>query len=285
MTAAYPSCKAAPKASGPSRHGWTGTGPLLKKRKPLFPFPPISSPSWTPAAASSPTRCRRGILAHFGITALCERLTQTPEEAKAAAEAIGYPVALKGISPDITHKTETGLVKLNIADAAGLQRAWDELDQSMNLHHSDARREGILVQGMVTGDVVETIAGVNRDPAFGSAVVVGLGGIFVELLRDVSLELAPLSPSRAKAMINRLQAAKLLQGFRGKQPADVAALEETLVRLGRMAHALGERLVSLDLNPLMVLPEGQGVRIVDIVMQARPSGDSPSQAPSVTLEK
>ena len=132
---------------------------------------------------------------------------------------------------------------------------------------------------------METIAGVNRDPAFGSAVVVGLGGIFVELLRDVSLELAPLSPSRAKAMINRLQAAKLLQGFRGKQPADVAALEETLVRLGRMAHALGERLVSLDLNPLMVLPEGQGVRIVDIVMQARPSGDSPSQAPSVTLEK
>ena len=73
-------------------------------------------------------------------------------------------------------------------------------------------------------------------------------------------------------MINRLQAAKLLQGFRGKQPADIAALEETLVRLGRMAHALGERLVSLDLNPLMVLPEGQGVRIVDIVMQARPSG-------------
>ena len=110
-------------------------------------------------------------------------------------------------------------------------------------------------------------------------VVVGLGGIFVELLRDVSLELAPLSPARAKAMINRLQAAKLLQGFRGKQPADIAALEETLVRLGRMAHALGERLVSLDLNPLMVLPEGQGVRIVDIVMQARPSGDSPKHLP------
>lgn len=148
----------------------------------------------------------------------------------------------------------------------------------MNLHHPDARREGMLIQSMVTGDVVETIAGVNRDPAFGSAVV-GLGGIFVELLRDVSLELAPLSPARAKAMINRLQAAKLLQGFRGKQPADIAALEETLVRLGRMAHALGERLVSLDLNPLMVLPEGQGVRIVDIVMQARPSGDSPKHLP------
>ena len=219
------------------------------------------------------------VLAHFGISALCERLTQTPEEAKAAAEAIGYPVALKGISPDITHKTETGLVKLNIADAGALRQAWDELERSMNLHHPGARREGMLIQSMVTGDVVETIAGVNRDPAFGSAVVVGLGGIFVELLRDVSLELAPLSPARAKAMINRLQAAKLLQGFRGKQPADIAALKETLVRLGRMAHALGERLISLDLNPLMVLPEGQGVRIVDIVMQARPSGDSPKHLP------
>lgn len=220
------------------------------------------------------------VLAHFGITALCERLTQTPEEAKAAAEAIGYPVALKGISPDITHKTETGLVKLNIADAGALRQAWDELERSMNLHHPDARREGMLIQSMVTGDV----RGNHRR---GSTAIrpsdrrssSGLGGIFVELLRDVSLELAPLSPARAKAMINRLQAAKLLQGFRGKQPADIAALEETLVRLGRMAHALGERLVSLDLNPLMVLPEGQGVRIVDIVMQARPSGDSPKHLP------
>ena len=223
------------------------------------------------------------VLAHFGITALCERLTQTPEEAKAAAEAIGYPVALKGISPDITHKTETGLVKLNIADAGALRQAWDELERSMNLHHPDARREGMLIQSMVTGDVVETIAGVNRDPAFGSAVVVGLGGIFVELLRDVSLELAPLSPARAKAMINRLQAAKLLQGFRGKQPADIAALEETLVRLGRMAHALGERLVSLDLNPLMVLPEGGGTHRGH--RDAGPAFRRFPQAPSVTLEK
>ena len=137
----------------------------------------------------------------------------------------------------------------------------------------------MVTQGVGTGDGGEPSAGRNRDPAVGSAVGVGRGGIFGERLRDVSLERAPLSPARAKAMINRLQAAKLLQGFRGKQPADIAALEETLVRLGRMAHALGERLVSLDLNPLMVLPEGQGVRIVDIVMQARPSGDSPKHLP------
>lgn len=281
MTAASPPCKAAPKASGPSRHGWTGTGPFLKKRPPPLPLPLPADllAELDTCGGIVPYALSTRVLAHFGITALCERLTQTPEEAKAAAEAIGYPVALKGISPDITHKTETGLVKLNIADAGALRQAWDELERSMNLHHPDARREGMLIQSMVTGDVVETIAGVNRDPAFGSAVVVGLGGIFVELLRDVSLELAPLSPARAKAMSNRLQAAKLLQGFRGKQPADIAALEETLVRLGRMAHALGERLVSLDLNPLMVLPEGQGVRIVDIVMQTRPSGDSLKHLP------
>lgn len=224
------------------------------------------------------------VLAHFGITALCERLTQTPEEAKAAAEAIGYPVALKGISPDITHKTETGLVKLNIADAGALRQAWDELERSMNLHHPDARREGMLIQSMVTGDVVETIAGVNRDPAFGSAVVVGLGGIFVELLRDVSLELAPLSPARAKAMINRLQAAKLLQGFRGKQPADIAALEETLVRLGRMAPC-ARRAAGLSRSQSSHGVAGRTGGTHRGHRDAGPTFRRFPQAPSVTLEK
>lgn len=153
----------------------------------------------------------------------------------------------------------------------------------MNLHHPGARREGMLIQSMVTGDVVETIAGVNRDPAFGSAVVVGLGGIFVELLRDVSLELAPLSPARAKAMINRLQAAKLLQGFRGKQPADIAALEETLVRLGRMAHALGERLVSRSQSSHGVAGRTGGTHRGH--RDAGPAFRRFPQAPSVTLEK
>ena len=152
----------------------------------------------------------------------------------------------------------------------------------MNLHHPDARREGMLIQSMVTGDVVETIAGVNRDPAFGSAVVVGLGGIFVELLRDVSLELAPLSPARAKAMINRLQAAKLLQGVRGKQPADIAALEETLVRLGRMAHAASGWSLSISILSWCCRKDRgthRGHR------DAGPAFRRFPQAPSITLEK
>ena len=178
----------------------------------------------------------------------------------AAAGRIGYPVALKAASPDIAHKTETGLVKLNLRTGAEFAAAWRELEGILALHHADARREGMLVQGMVrsaggkSGDVVETIVGVNR-----------------ELLRDVSLELAPLSPEGARAMIGRLKAAKLLTGFRGRAASDVEALSDVLVRVAAMCCALGDRLVSLDLNPVMVLPEGEGVRIVDIVMQVAPA--------------
>ena len=136
----------------------------------------------------------------------------------AAAGRIGYPVALKAASPDIAHKTETGLVKLNLRTGAEFAAAWRELEGILALHHADARREGMLVQGMVrsaggkSGDVVETIVGVNRDGGFGSAVMVGLGGVFVELLRDVSLELAPLSPEGARAMIGRLKARRVRRG-------------------------------------------------------------------------
>ena len=112
-----------------------------------------------------------------------------------------------------------------------------------------------------------TLKGVQLGPL----LLVGLGGVFVELLRDVSLELAPLSPEGARAMIGRLKAAKLLTGFRGRPASDVEALSDVLVRVAAMCCALGDRLVSLDLNPVMVLPEGEGVRIVDIVMQVAPA--------------
>ena len=217
------------------------------------------------------------LLRHFGIAIDHEALAASLEEGMAAAARIGYPVALKAASPDITHKTETGLVKLNLRNGAELAAAWRELEGALAAHHAGARLEGMLVQGMVrsaggkSGDVVETIVGVNRDGGFGSAVMVGLGGVFVELLRDVSLELAPLSPEDARAMIGRLKAAKLLTGFRGRAASDVEALSDVLVRVAAMSCALGDRLVSLDLNPVMVLPEGEGVRIVDIVMQVAPA--------------
>ena len=217
------------------------------------------------------------LLRHFGIVIDHEELAGSLAEGVAAAARIGYPVALKATSPDITHKTETGLVKLNLHNEMEFVAAWRELEGSLAVHHAGIRLEGMLVQGMVrsaggkSDDVAETIVGVNRDGGFGSAVMVGLGGVFVELLRDVSLELAPLSPEDARSMIGRLKAARLLTGFRGRAASDVEALSDVLVRVAAMSCVLGDRLVSLDLNPVMVLPEGEGVRIVDIVMQVAPA--------------
>lgn len=252
----------------------------------LSPRKDSSTPSRLPPELASELDASSGVLPyalsarllrHFGIAIDHEELAVSLEEGMAAAARIGYPVALKAASPDIAHKTETGLVKLNLRTGAEFAAAWRELEGILALHHAGARREGMLVQGMVrsaggkSGDVVETIVGVNRDGGFGSAVMVGLGGVFVELLRDVSLELAPLSPEGARAMIGRLKAAKLLTGFRGRAASDVEALSDVLVRVAAMCCALGDRLVSLDLNPVMVLPEGEGVRIVDIVMQVAPA--------------
>lgn len=216
------------------------------------------------------------LLRHFGIRA-DGRLAAAPQQAKDAARSIGYPVALKAVSPDIPHKTESGLVKLNIRDEAELAQAWEELEAALNARHADARREGMLVQGMVrsargaSGDVTETIIGAIRDGAFGAAVMVGLGGIFVELLHDVALELAPLTLEDARAMLGRLKAAPLLAGFRGRAVADAEALADLIVRVADLSQALGDRLVSLDLNPVMVLPEGEGARVVDMVVQVAPA--------------
>ena len=142
----------------------------------------------------------------------------------AAAGRIGYPVALKAASPDIAHKTETGLVKLNLRTGAEFAAAWRELEGILAQDHAGARREGMLVQGMVrsaggkSGDVVETIVGANRDGGFGSAVMAGLGGVFVELLRDVSLELAPLSPEGARAMIGQAEGRQVAYRLPGGAP-------------------------------------------------------------------
>lgn len=242
-----------------------------------FHTPPELASELDASSGVLPYALSARLLRHFGIAIDHEELAVSLEEGMAAAGRIGYPVALKAASPDIAHKTETGLVKLNLRTGAEFAAAWRELEGILAQHHAGARREGMLVQGMVrsaggkSGDVVETIVGVNRDGGFESAVMVGLGGVFVELLRDVSLELAPLSPEGARAMIGRLKAAKLLTGFRGRAASDVEALSDVLVRVAAMCCALGDRLVSLDLNPVMVLPEGEGVRIVDIVMQVAPA--------------
>lgn len=181
----------------------------------------------------------------------------------AAAGRIGYPVALKAASPDIAHKTETGLVKLNLRTGAEFAAAWRELEGILAQHHAGARREGMLVQGMVrsaggkSGDVVETIVGVNRDGGSDRRSWWGSAACSWELLRDVSLEPGPALPRRAPAPCRRLKAAKLLTGFRGRAASDVEALSDVLCPGGSHVLRAGDRLCSLEPEPVMVLPEGK----------------------------
>ena len=216
------------------------------------------------------------LLAHFGVPLEGERLVPpgSPKDApqlagavRAAAEDLGWPVALKGLVQGVAHKTETGLVALNLRHAEELDAACSRILANMDQHHPGQPREGLLVQRMAPGGAVEMLVGTHRDPAFGPVLMVGLGGIFVELLKDTRLALAPLEAAEADALLADLKGAALLQGFRGREAADRNALIDLILRVGRMAHALRGKLRALDLNPVLVLPQGQGLRVVDVVME------------------
>jgi acyl-CoA synthetase (NDP forming) len=209
----------------------------------------------------------REILRAFKIPMVGEVLAKSMEHALEAAETIGYPVVLKGQSPQIPHKTDAGLVWLNVGDQTELRTAYEAITRRVHEYDATAALEGILVQDMVPLEAVEVIVGVSRDGSFGPVVVLGLGGILVELLKDTSLRLPPISLDEAYTMIAELRGRPLLEGFRGKGPADIDALASVLVQVGRMALDMREVLVSLDLNPLMILPREEGVRVVDVVME------------------
>jgi acetyltransferase len=191
----------------------------------------------------------------------------TPEEAVEAAQRIGYPVVLKILSPDVQHKTEIGGVRVGLEDESTVVTAFREVTEAARQHHSQVRLEGALVQEMIPADAVEVILGVLQDPDFGPVVVFGSGGILVELLRDSSLRLPPLSHEEALEMIHETRGRRLLQGFRGRPPADIDALADALVRVAQLAVDLGDLVSALDINPLMVLPKGQGVRAVDALVE------------------
>jgi acyl-CoA synthetase (NDP forming) len=209
----------------------------------------------------------RRLLAAYGIPGPREAVVATPEEAVEAAQGIGYPVVLKILSPDVQHKTEISGVRVGLEDESAVVTAFREVTEAARKHHSQVRLEGALVQEMIPADAVEVILGVLQDPDFGPVVVFGSGGILVELLRDSSLRLPPLSHEEALKMIHETRGRRLLQGFRGRPPADIDALVDALVRLSQLAVDLGDLVSALDINPLMVLPKGQGVRAVDALVE------------------
>lgn len=217
----------------------------------------------------------RRLLAAYGIPGPKEALARTVDEAAEAAESLGYPVVLKILAPGIQHKTEIGGVRVGLANREAVVRAFGEVMEAARCQDPRTQLEGVVVQEMILDAVAEVILGVLKDPDFGPAVVFGSGGILVELLQDSSLRLPPLSKREALDMINETRGAQLLYGFRGQQPADVESLVDALVRLSQLAVDLGDLIVALDINPLMVLPRGQGIFAVDAMVELASKTHSP----------
>lgn len=222
---------------------------------------PVVLPPATPSEAEA-----KALLAEAGIVTSPERLCTQVEEAVEAAESLGFPVVMKIVSPDILHKSEIGGVALNIAGADAVRAEFAALMARAAAAAPEARLEGVLVARQIGGGV-ECILGIHRDPVFGPVAMFGLGGIFVEVLKDVVFRRCPFGVDVAEAMIRSIQGAPLLLGARGRPKADIAALAEMLARLSVFAAEAGPRLASIDLNPVVALPEGQGAYALDAVIE------------------
>jgi acyl-CoA synthetase (NDP forming) len=208
------------------------------------------------------------VLADYGIAVTQEKLATSSEEARKFAAEIGFPVALKVQSADIPHKTEAGGVRIGLGDAGAVAQAYDDILASSRAYAPQAKIDGVLVQSMVSGGV-EIILGVNNDPLFGPAIMFGLGGIFAEVMKDVTFRLAPLSRFDAEEMIREVRAFPLLDGARGKPKADIAALADAIVRLSALAIDLKDEVAEIDINPLFVLPAGKGVVAGDALIKTK----------------
>jgi len=204
----------------------------------------------------------RAILEAYGFPLPPSHLAATPEEAIAAAEEMGYPVVLKVASPDILHKTDVGGVRLNLRSPADVRDAFDLIVYRASRYVPGARIWGCLVQKMVPPGR-EVLIGMSRDPQFGPLVAFGLGGIYVEALKDVVFRVAPFGPEEAAEMIREIRSYPLLEGVRGEPPADHAALVDALCRVSQLVTDFPE-IVELDINPLVVYEEGRGAVALDM---------------------
>ncbi len=232
---------------------------------------PPALPAGARAVAAGPALSELDALALLrdaGVPTVDARLAGDADEAVRHADEIGYPVVLKVVSADIAHKSDIGGVRLGLADAGAVRAAHGEILQAVAEKAGDARIDGILVAPQVAGGV-ETIMGVTMDPVFGPTVAFGLGGVFVEVLKDVTFRVAPFDEREARAMIDEVRGRAMLDGVRGAPPADLGALAAALARLSVFAHENRETLSGIDVNPFLVLPEGKGALAVDALVIPR----------------
>ncbi len=204
----------------------------------------------------------KAIFEAYGMPTTKIALAKTEEEAVAAAKKIGYPVVMKIVSPDILHKSDAGGVKVNIKDEAAAREAYNTIMKNAKAYKADANIHGIAVQEMAPWGT-EVILGSINDPTFGPTLMFGLGGIFVEVLKDVTFRVSPVSPVEAMDMINEIKGAKILAGARGEAPRDRKALANSIVNYSSMILDLKDEIAESDANPFLVYAEGEGLKVAD----------------------
>jgi acetyltransferase len=207
----------------------------------------------------------KALLDLYGIPVTREQVAGSSSEAASLAVEIGFPVALKIDSPDILHKSEAGAIRLGVCSEEEVIRFYDEIIESSQAYNSGARINGVLVQEMI-GEGTEVMIGMSQDPQFGPTIAFGLGGIFVEMLKDISLRVAPLSAADAAQMVKEIKGYQILKGVRGKPPADIAAIIDVLLKISRLARDCKNIISEIDINPLIVFDDGRGVKAADALV-------------------
>ena len=203
-----------------------------------------------------------------GVPTVAFDIARSEEEAARIATTLSVPVAVKVLSADIMHKTEVGGIKLNVSSPADAAAAYREVTNAARMAQPDAVIDGAIVAAMAPKGI-ECILGVKRDPIFGPVVLFGLGGVLVEVLKDVSLRVAPFGTDEAQAMVNQLRARAILEGARGAPRADIDVVVRALLALSDLATMYADEIDSIDINPFLVLPEGKGAMALDAVIVPR----------------
>jgi acetate---CoA ligase (ADP-forming) len=211
----------------------------------------------------------KSLLKAWGLTVPRGGLAGSVEEARSLANGIGGPVALKVCSPDLLHKTEAGVIRLGVKNPEEVESAFEEILLRAKKWNPAARLDGVLVEEMIGGETREVIVGARQDLRFGSVVTFGLGGIFVEAIKDFAVWPAPLTPEDARDMITRIRGYGILMEFRGRPAADLEAMAQVLYEVGQLAWQWQGRIAELEINPLFVLPEGSGAIVGDALAVLR----------------
>jgi acetyltransferase len=215
-----------------------------------------------------------GLLKCYGFNVLPNQLAKNAGEAAALAEDMGYPVVLKIVSAQILHKSDAGGVELGLENSDDVIQAFDKIITRAGEYDPAAKIEGVLVQKMASPGS-EVILGLNRYPVFGPLLMVGIGGIFVEVFQDVVFRLAPIGRNEARRMVRQIRGYRLFQGFRGRPQADVETIERSLVSLSHMANNHPE-IMELDINPLLVHARGHGATAADCrIILKKPENQRP----------